>query len=666
MDNNFSVIKHRLTDGSVGAIPMVQVSETEFTIMHDRLPDGTLGAVPVVVVGGGGVDGGDTITGIVSIVSGNDIILRITTLNNPTGFETVLTDALKDIVGDIDTMELVGKQLTITMTTSTSRTVDLNDFALTTEVEALINVFLENYYTKNEVDDLLTGLDFTHFTDYNNPHQTSKAQVGLSEVDNTSDLNKPISIATQSALDNKIETSEIGIPNGVAPIGSNGLVPSTFLPAYVSDIATYPTFADLPVTGLDDVIYITEDTNLTYRWSGVAYVEISPSLALGFTSTTAYRGDLGQALRDDLDLHVPDLNNPHRVTKDQVGLGNVDNTSDLDKPISNATQDAIDELNLHAELRQGFFERLVNTNPNQPIPSSLNADAYVFRDSNNQPIGITIHSSANYRVRLRMNVRPPAGTGQTDILIVFISINNEMHGARYVDFSRNTLLNTVDVSYDEYLEAGDVVTMIAYMNTVSGYNIFNTTAEMVINSLSNYIAGGDTITNFTATDTGTNTLLAIETDQTTHEVTIPKAVVEEKVYVKFWDEFQQNITTTPTNLNSYALPYTVPKTGNYLIMVRIPIVKTTGGFNTPTIITVEGRRNNNFLPDGIRQKAVFNDNSIMTFDFNWDGALTAGQTITLRISANNSQARVQPAMFQPITISIIEVGGNGVFQSNLG
>ena len=43
-----------------------------------------------------------------------------------------------------------------------------------------------------------------------------------------------------------------------------------------------------------------------------------------------------------LDNHIEDKNNPHGVTKEQVGLENVDNTADLDKPISNAAQAALD------------------------------------------------------------------------------------------------------------------------------------------------------------------------------------------------------------------------------------------------------------------------------------------------------------------------------------
>lgn len=47
-------------------------------------------------------------------------------------------------------------------------------------------------------------------------------------------------------------------------------------------------------------------------------------------------------VENKVDDHIADTNNPHEVTKDQVGLGNVDNTSDINKPISTATQDALD------------------------------------------------------------------------------------------------------------------------------------------------------------------------------------------------------------------------------------------------------------------------------------------------------------------------------------
>lgn len=51
----------------------------------------------------------------------------------------------------------------------------------------------------------------------------------------------------------------------------------------------------------------------------------------------------------DISAHLGDFNNPHQVTKSQVGLGNVDNTADLDKPISNAVQLELDDIRTDIE-----------------------------------------------------------------------------------------------------------------------------------------------------------------------------------------------------------------------------------------------------------------------------------------------------------------------------
>lgn len=151
----------------------------------------------------------------------------------------------------------------------------------------------------------------------------SPANIGLGNVDNTSDANKPISTAAQTALDGKqnvltfdnsptensdnpvksggvysalagkISTSAKGANGGVAELDANGKIPSSQMPSSVDNILEYPTLNDFPATGEDRKIYIALDTKLTYRWGGTEYGEISPSIALGTTSSTAYRGDWG-------------------------------------------------------------------------------------------------------------------------------------------------------------------------------------------------------------------------------------------------------------------------------------------------------------------------------------------------------------------------------------
>lgn len=92
-----------------------------------------------------------------------------------------------------------------------------------------------------------------------------------------------------------IPTSQKGAASGVAELDSSGKVPTSQLPSYVDDVLEYTNKASFPATGETGKIYVDKATNLTYRWSGTAYVEISPSLALGETSSTAYRGDYGAA-----------------------------------------------------------------------------------------------------------------------------------------------------------------------------------------------------------------------------------------------------------------------------------------------------------------------------------------------------------------------------------
>ena len=136
-------------------------------------------------------------------------------------------------------------------------------------------------------------------------------------------------------LSHLIPDSEKGAPEGVAELDENGLVLASQLPSYVDAVEEYDSLSDFPVTGESRKIYVAIDTNLTYRWAGSGYVEISPSIALGETSSTAYRGDRGAVAY----AHVSDTSNPHHVTKAQLGLDRVNNTSDSEKTVDKAVKD---------------------------------------------------------------------------------------------------------------------------------------------------------------------------------------------------------------------------------------------------------------------------------------------------------------------------------------
>lgn len=151
-------------------------------------------------------------------------------------------------------------------------------------------------YSTATIESKIAEAVAAHADRTDNPHAVTKEQVGLGNVTN----------------DAQVKRSEMGVANGVATLDESGLVPSSQLPSYVDDVLEYATKTSFPTTGETGKIYVATDTNLTYRWSGSDYVEISQSLALGETSSTAYAGDKGKANRAALD------SNPTNVITDAV------------------------------------------------------------------------------------------------------------------------------------------------------------------------------------------------------------------------------------------------------------------------------------------------------------------------------------------------------------
>jgi len=170
----------------------------------------------------------------------------------------------------------------------------------------------------------------------------SKTMVGLPNIDNTSDINKPISTSTQIALNGKQSslgftpenTINKGETNGYASLGSDGKVPPTQLPSYVDDVLEATNFTTLPAIGETGKIYVTLDNNKTYRWSGSAYIYITSGAVDSVSGKTGII----------------------TLIKSDVGLSNVDNTSDSSKPVSTSQQTA---LNLKANLASPTFTGIV-------------------------------------------------------------------------------------------------------------------------------------------------------------------------------------------------------------------------------------------------------------------------------------------------------------------
>lgn len=122
----------------------------------------------------------------------------------------------------------------------------LQNVAFSADYSDLINT--PNVYTQEQVDQFVNELETSlsdHTNNKNNPHAVTKAQVGLGNVDNTSDLNKPISTATQEALTNL----ENAIQTKVDKVDGKGLSTNDFTTVYKTQLdnlsTTYATKQDL-------------------------------------------------------------------------------------------------------------------------------------------------------------------------------------------------------------------------------------------------------------------------------------------------------------------------------------------------------------------------------------------------------------------------------------
>lgn len=132
----------------------------------------------------------------------------------------------------------------------------------------------DRYYTEDEINNLLNAKANTLHT-----HEASDITGGTFSLDRI-----------PSIPDSKIA--------GLSADKLTGTIPSENLPSYVDDVVEVENYDALPETGEAGKIYVDLQTNKTYRWGGSTYVEISVSLALGETSSTAFRGDYGKAAYD--------------------------------------------------------------------------------------------------------------------------------------------------------------------------------------------------------------------------------------------------------------------------------------------------------------------------------------------------------------------------------
>lgn len=167
----------------------------------------------------------------------------------------------------------------------------------------------------------------------------------------------------------------------------SGLIPANILPSYVDDVIEVANYAALPAVGESGKIYVTLDTNLTYRWGGSDYVEISKSLALGTTSTTAYRGDYGNTAYQ----HSQATGNPHGLALSDLGItvsaATINYLAGLDDTVVNKLAGKLD---LAGGTMTGYI--ILHHDPTQKMHAA-NKD-YVDKEINGLSVTVTQNVTA--------------------------------------------------------------------------------------------------------------------------------------------------------------------------------------------------------------------------------------------------------------------------------
>ncbi len=203
----------------------------------------------------------------------------------------------------------------------------------------------------------------------------------------------------QTALDTKEDNSNKGIANGYASLNGSGQVPASQLPSYVDDVVEYANFASFPTTGEGGKVYIALDNNLTYRWSGSAYVKLN-------------------------DIDLSDYFNKTTHTLDDVSAGTTNKhfTSTLENKLNdienNATADQTAE-----EIKTAYED---------------NADTNAFTDAEQTKLlGIEAGAKVNVQADLSQT-----DNNQDDYVIGKSTSNIEdSTDKRYITDAQQTLLN---------------------------------------------------------------------------------------------------------------------------------------------------------------------------------------------------------------------------------
>ena len=372
-----------------------------------------------------------------------------------------------------------------TLTTNLNSEISRAKSAESTNATAISNEESRATTKENEIASNLSS----HTSNTSNPHKVTKTQVGLGNVENKSSATIRGEITKSNVTTalgyTPLNQSLKGSASGLAELDSNGKVPSSQLPSFVDDVVEgylsggkfYKESAHTTeISGETGKIYIDLSTEKTYRWSGSAFVVISETLALGETSSTAYRGDRGKTAYDhSQSTHArtdatkveksstngnikingtettvythPSGTNPHGTTKSDVGLGNVGNFKAVSTVASQGLTDT-EKSNARANIGAGT--------------SSFSGS---YNDLSNKP---TIPTVGNGTITITQNgtTKGTFTTNQSGNTTIALTDNNTTYGV--ATQSANGLESAADKKKLDGIATGAEVNQNAFSNVVVG------------------------------------------------------------------------------------------------------------------------------------------------------------------------------------------------------
>ena len=328
----------------------------------------------------------------------------------------------------------------------------------------------------------------------------AKSDIGLGNVDNTSDVTKPVSNPTQAALNLKLDANKVGVATGVASLNALGKVPTDQIPA-ISFSSVKVLSSQAAMLALNSVVIgsvvIRTDVNKNY-----VLAANDPSVLANWIELLTPAPPVQT---------VNGYNGNVTIAKSDIGLGNVDNTTDASKPVSTATQSALDlkansadintALNLKANLASPTFTGIVSTsaiNTGALSSTSVTAPTYASTPKTLTYTGSTINwnpaQGLNAAITLTQNSAlsftsaPPIGSygtvvltqdvtgGRTITLPSFTGITNKILGST----------STTTVALSAAANAKDILNFyydgtICYWNIGQGYGAAATASSVTTN-----------------------------------------------------------------------------------------------------------------------------------------------------------------------------------------